>query len=130
MRQRFPIRAAVLLTVLAVPASVPPAAGETASAQPPQEVAIQGEVLDMACYVSHGAKGEGHAECARRCAKAGQPIGLLAADGKVYLLYASHDDPAAFEQAKSHAGTRVEVRGPVASRDGLHGIEVHSVKPI
>ena len=35
---------------------------------------VKGEVLDMACYVSHGAKGPDHAACAKRCAKGGQPI--------------------------------------------------------
>ena len=61
------------------------------------EVTVQGEVLDMACYLGHGAKGDEHAACAAKSIKAGQPMGLLASDGKVYLLVASHKDGTAFD---------------------------------
>ena len=94
------------------------------------EVAVQGEVLDMACYIGHGAKGEDHAACAAKCIKAGQPMGLLAADGKVYLLVASHKDATAFEQAKGLAGKRVEIRGISMARDGFAAVEVSSVKAL
>lgn len=93
-------------------------------------VTVKGEILDMACYVSHGAKGADHAGCAKRCAKGGQPLGLLADDGTVYLLYASHKDGSAFEQAKEHAGEKVEISGAEATQGGLKGIEVQSVKTL
>lgn len=91
---------------------------------------VQGEVLDMACYVSHGAKGPDHAACAKRCAKGGQPIGLLADDGEVYLLYASHDDGSAFEATKELAGTKVMISGKKFEKGGITGIEVHEVKAL
>jgi len=94
------------------------------------EVTLKGEVLDMACYIGHEARGEAHAECAKRCVKAGQPMGLLAEDGTVYLLYASHDDAAAFEQAKDLAGQNVELKGAPATRAGITGLEVHAVKAL
>ena len=56
---------------------------------------VRGEILDMACYIAHGAKGDDHAGCAKRCVKGGQPMGLLAEDGTVYLLYAGHKDASA-----------------------------------
>ena len=40
----------------------------------------KGEIIDIACYVPNGAKGAGHAECAKKCAQAGQPLGLLTGD--------------------------------------------------
>jgi hypothetical protein len=94
------------------------------------EMTIQGEILDMACYVSHEAKGPDHAGCAKRCVKAGQPMGLLAEDGTVYLLYASHEDGSAFEKTKEHAGENVEVTGVLATQAGIKGLEVHDVKPL
>lgn len=94
------------------------------------EMTVRGEILDMACYVSHEAMGPDHADCAKRCAKGGQPMGLLAEDGTVYLLYASHKDGAAFEQAKEHAGQKVEIKGVAASQAGIKGLEVHDVKPL
>ena len=30
---------------------------------------VKGEVLDMACYLDHGAKGEKHKGCAEKCIK-------------------------------------------------------------
>ncbi len=57
-------------------------------------------------------------------------MGLLAKDGTVYLLYASHEAGDAFEQAKQHAGEQVELTGLVASKAGIKGIEVHAVKPL
>jgi hypothetical protein len=95
-----------------------------------EKVTVQGEILDMACYVGHGAKGPDHAKCAKNCVKGGRPMGLLAKDGTVYLLYASHDEGSPFEQAKEFAGQQVELSGLMASQAGIKGIEVHAVKAL
>ena len=94
------------------------------------EITVRGEVLDMACYVAHEAKGPDHAACAKRCVKGGQRMGLLAEDGTVYLLYASHDDSSAFEQAKEHAGQEVEIVGVAATQAGITGLEVNGLKKL
>src|SRR5699024_11503361 len=62
---------------------------ETASMQTNSETGTQtitGEVLDMSCYMDHGAKGQGHKKCAQGCLDKGLPAGILAKNGKVYLL--------------------------------------------
>ena len=94
----------------------------------PEAIVVQGEVLDLACYIAREAKGEGHAKCAQSCLKGGQPMGLLAADGTVYLLLASHQDGAPYEAAKAHGGAQVEVSGNRVSRAGITAIEVAGVK--
>src|SRR5438128_12013145 len=33
-----------------------------------------GEVIDMMCYVDHGATGDKHASCAQKCVKGGGPV--------------------------------------------------------
>src|SRR5262245_11711172 len=71
------------------------------------DVTLTGEVLDLACYIGHGAKGPDHAGCAAKCAEMGQPIGLAASDGKVYILIADHADSSPFTKAKSMAGKKV-----------------------
>jgi hypothetical protein len=88
----------------------------------------RGEVLDLACYASHDGKGPGHAECARTCAKGGQPMGLLAEHGTVYVLFADHDDPKPYNDVKEHAGKKVEVEGTLATKGALKGITIRSVK--
>jgi hypothetical protein len=96
----------------------------------PSDVTLTGEVLDLACYIAHGAKGPDHAGCAAKCAEMGQPVGLAASDGKVYLLVADHADSSAFTKAKSMAGKKVEIKGEVAAKDGINALTVHAVKTI
>ena len=91
---------------------------------------VQGEVLDLACYVGRGGMGEGHAGCAAKCLKSGQPMGLLATDGTVYVLFADHSDASAYDKAKDLAGKKVEVTGEVASKGAMKGITVHGVKAL
>ena len=55
--------------------------------------ALSGEVVDLACYVGHGAKGPDHQKCALKCAQMGQPLGLLTPEGKIYLLVADQRRP-------------------------------------
>jgi hypothetical protein len=82
---------------------------------------ITGEVVDMACYVDHGATGEKHASCAKKCISSGLPVGLKADDGKTYVLIGEHK-PINAELAQ-HAGKKVTVEGKVTSRDGINMIE-------
>ena len=95
-----------------------------------KRLTVQGEILDMACFVAHESKGPKHASCAAMCLKAGQPVGLLAKDGTVYLLFGDHDDTSAFVKAKELAAKNVEIEGEAANRDGIKGIIVKSVKPL
>ena len=99
-----------------------PAAPESA------DVGVSGEVLDMACYIGHGGKGEMHKPCAAKCAKMGQPVGLLSSDGKLYLLVADHADAAPYEKARALAGEQVTIKGEVAEKDGVSALTVRDVK--
>jgi len=89
----------------------------------------KGEIIDVACYVPNGAKGAGHTDCAKKCAQAGMPLGLLTGDGDLVLLLADHEDGKAYEKVKELAGTSVEVTGKSAERDGMTVVTVSGVKP-
>jgi hypothetical protein len=117
----------VLIVFVFVFAPLAVFSGEEAG-QKVASVTVEGEVLDLGCYLGRGAKGAEHAGCAKRCVKSGQPMGLLAKDGTVYLLLANHKDNAPFEAAKDHAGETVTIKGKAANQEGMKGIEVHSVK--
>ncbi|HKB07881.1 MAG TPA: hypothetical protein VKF61_06365 [Candidatus Polarisedimenticolia bacterium] len=119
--------AAFVFASLAILATGTTLAAEKAAAS---DVTLTGEVLDLACYISHGAKGPDHAGCAAKCAEMGQPVGLAASDGKVYVLVADHADSSAFTKAKSMAGKKVEIKGEVAAKDGINALTVHAVKTI
>jgi len=93
-------------------------------------VTVQGEILDLVCFVAHDGNGPKHAASAAKCLRQGQPMGLLAKDGTVYILFGDHDDVAAFVKAKEFVGKNVEIVGPAANRDGVKGIIVASVRPL
>lgn len=93
-----------------------------------KKMSVKGEVVDLACYISHEAKGPDHAACARKCLEGGQPMGLLAEDGTLYLLFAPHASTTAYDQAKENAGKTVEVEGTISNRGGIKAIEVTGVK--
>src|SRR6185369_2794752 len=76
---------------------------------------IKGEVVDLMCYLDHGAKGEKHKGCAETCIKGGGPVGLLSGD-QVYLVVGDHK-PLNAELA-SKAGQEVTLKGKVSERSG------------
>lgn len=86
-----------------------------------KDVTIKGEVVDMACYIDHGAMGEKHADCAKKCITSGLPVGIKADDGKTYLLIGEHV-PLNAELAQ-YAAKTITVKGKAASRDGINMIE-------
>jgi hypothetical protein len=86
-----------------------------------QEASVTGEVIDMSCYIDHGATGEKHAACAKKCIQSGLPVGIKGNDGKTYLVIGDHK-PLNSELANDAAKT-VTVKGKVVSRDGIDMIE-------
>ena len=87
-----------------------------------------GEVLDMGCYIPKGAQGADHADCAKRCVKGGQPMGLLTEDGKVLLLAADHKDGSPFEALKDLAGSEAVVTGVLSENAGVKMVTVTGSK--
>jgi len=51
-----------------------------------KEGTIEGELVDTKCYLSMGARGEGHRECAIKCAKMGIPVAIVDKSGKTYTI--------------------------------------------
>jgi hypothetical protein len=110
MKKLIPL--AAILVALVVPSR---AADDSA------QTTLKGEVLDMACYLDHGAHGEKHAGCAEKCISSGLPVGLKTDDGKVYLLIGEHKP--LNDQLAPLAGKVVTIRGKAVSRDGINLLE-------
>jgi len=87
------------------------------AAPEPSAVTVTGEVLDMACYLDHGAHGEKHAGCAKTCIESGLPVGIKSNDGKVYLVIGEHK-PLNKELA-DHAAKTITIKGKLVTRDGI-----------
>ena len=86
------------------------------------------KVVDLGCYLGHAAVGEKHASCATKCIAGGMPMGLLTADGKLYLLTMNHDNADPYQQLKSLAAKKVTVTGMLMERSGMKGLDVTAVK--
>lgn len=92
------------------------------------DITLQGEVLDLACYMPHLGQGKKHQDCALECLKNGAPAGLLTKDGKVYLLLPDHSKEKAFEPVKQLAGEMTSVTGHIYKRGGLQVLSVEKIE--
>lgn len=58
-----------------------------------QPVSVVGEIVDLSCYLQVGKHGDKHRDCGQKCARNGQPIGIVTSDGTVYTLMDEEHDP-------------------------------------
>jgi len=87
---------------------------------------VKGEIVDLMCYVDHGAKGEKHKGCATKCIESGGPVGLLSGDD-LYLVIGDHA-PINKELASKAAET-VTLKGKVVEKNGMKMIENAELVP-
>ncbi len=76
-------RSLVMIAVLVLTFAIAPAFAQQEKAR---EGTIEGELIDSKCYLSMGARGEGHRACAIKCAKSGIPIAIVDKSGKTYTI--------------------------------------------
>lgn len=98
---------------------------------PGKVTTVVGEIVDFSCYLEVGKHGEKHRDCAQKCFRNGQPVGLLTQNGTLYMLMEEEHDPrrdgqtSAFRQAAiDHAGHIMSVTGTEASVNGYHALYV------
>ena len=98
--------------------------GQTASG----ETELTGEVVDVFCYLSHGAEGlgKGHAGCAKKCIQSGLPVAIKVGD-QLYLASMADHNPANQKLAE-HAGESVTVHGTVMEKDGQKLIAITEIE--
>jgi hypothetical protein len=123
---------ATAIAVVAVTAFAHPAGTTKTASTPaaPKQVTLKGEIVDTGCYLGHGARGEKHKACADKCIANGMPMGLLTADGALYLLTLDHENADPYNEAKNMASQTVEVTGTLMSRSGMKAINVTGVKSL
>ena len=54
---------------------------------------VEGEVVDVSCYLQLGKTGPKHADCGGRCVRMGQPIGILTPSKTLYLVIPEEHHP-------------------------------------
>jgi len=91
---------------------------------------VVGEIVDLSCYLQVGKHGDKHRDCGQKCVKNGQPVGLLAEDGSVYMLIDEEHDPRRDgltdfrKQAIEHMAHVVTVHGTLTDVEGQKAIYV------
>jgi hypothetical protein len=95
----------------------------------PQEILVTGEVLDMTCYIANNLSGPDHAECAKVCIRSGEPAGIKARDGKVYLLTGEPGHSVNAELAE-YAAQVVTIKGKQTFRDGFAQLQVEEIRKL
>lgn len=109
------------------------AAGVNKKPEPGRPITVVGEIIDLSCYMQLGKHGEAHRSCGQKCVQNGQPVGLLAKSGAVYMLMPEEHDPRrdggvdAKASASEHMGHIVEVNGTEASVNGYRAIYVQGL---
>ena len=88
-------------------------------------VTLTGEVVDLSCYLQLGKRGDAHKECSAQCVAAGEPVGLLMKDGKVYMLLAEQHHPrrdgqvSLAKQMSGQVGRTVTISGMLMKNGGI-----------
>ena len=96
-----------------------------------QQMTVTAEVIDSACYIKSGARGETHRACAQKCGDAGIPLALVEDGTGVVVWIASVDDmetPNA--KLRPFAGRRVTIAGTWAELGGAKILLLRSVKGV
>lgn len=95
----------------------------------PPQITVTGEVVDSACYIKSGARGESHRTCAQKCGDAGIPLAVLE-DGTGTVIWIASVDDMETPNAKLRpfAGRRVTISGSWAERGGAKILLLRSVK--
>lgn len=104
-------------------------AGAAAPAKP-ETMTVKGEAVDLWCFMSAGARGAAHKECAIACAKLGNPIGIVDDQGNIYLAMGSKDKQPAKDILEDKMAETVEATGKVYRQGGIQAIFIESIKVV
>jgi hypothetical protein len=97
---------------------------------PGRVMTVTGEIIDYSCYLQVGKHGDKHRDCAQKCFKNGQPIGLVTKNGTIYLLMEEEHHPRRDSQtnfreaATEHAGHIMTVIGTASTVNGQRALFV------
>lgn len=87
---------------------------------------VEGEIVDLSCYLQLGKHGDKHASCGKKCITNGQPIGLVTKAGDIYMLMDEEHDPRRDGQTtfrKMAADNFAKVMTVTGTETTVHGIK-------
>jgi hypothetical protein len=90
--------------------------------------ALTGEPVDLWCYVEAGDRGPAKRQCATMCAKAGNPIALLDAQGNIYLTASLKSHQSAQALLADKMNEEVTVAGTLVRKNGIQMIYIDTIR--
>jgi len=90
-------------------------------------VKLNGTVVDMHCYVTHGIRDAKHTSCSNACIARGVPAGFLADDGKLYVLFGQKPFSVK-ETVAGLADVPAILTGTPVERAGIRGIQIEKIE--
>jgi hypothetical protein len=126
------LRLAGTCLLLAISRSAPtaePDASHPLPVSPGREIALEGEVVDLECFLRDGSRGERHKSCALTCRKNGGSLAIV--EDKTGDLYPVAGNAAASDPGAAVAdfiGSRVSVRGDLYERSGARILVVEAAE--
>ena len=123
------VRVGLLALLLGVTPLV--ADGQPRGVRPGRLADLQGEIVEVGCYLRDGHRGEAHKGCALACLQNGGQLGLLEDDtGVLYPLAGAHpaSDPSA--AARELIASRVTARGRVHERAGSRVLVIEEIEAL
>ena len=97
-----------------------------------KKTSVTGEVVDVSCYLQLGKRGEAHVACGTKCLQNGQPVGLVDADGTLYIVMPEEHHPRRDGQAEIKSvfipllAKTVTVPGMEVEMKGYHALFVNT----
>lgn len=124
------VAVAVGIMLAATPVALLADKGMEKKSEATKEVTLEGEVLDLYCFMNHpdNSQGTGHAKCATSCIKKGLPIGFMS-DGEVYLIVGKEHNSAA-DLVADLAGQKSRIKGMLITHHGVKAIELESIEKL
>jgi hypothetical protein len=127
-RQRAMIKTRKSIVILGIGLfllSLSNAFGESMAAE---EVTIKGTVVEPFCLITMDMKGEGHRECALKCAKAGMNLAIMDESGKIYPILPKEAVTNPNQNLLDYVEKPVTISGTVFEDGGVGYIMVKEVK--
>jgi type 1 fimbria pilin len=118
------LASAALFAICALPLA---AQQQTPAPNAGNDMTLTGQVIDVNCYVSMGASGAAHKQCAAACAKAGVALAILSSDGTIYMPVSSKPADPQNSRLEPFVEGQVRITGVHRMSHGLHTIEIKTI---
>lgn len=90
---------------------------------------VTGTLEDSFCYITMGARGPSHQQCAQLCTRKGIPVSLVEkGTGTIYILLPPKNDEPIPDSITNRMEDEVTVTGDEYDKGGAHYLTVKAVK--